>query len=95
MSNDEKVSLTISIHKEYRDRLRTMAAEQNLQDPDQLTSASTIARQIICDFVNRVGLGKEGAREDQIKQSDGTQAESSDAEKIEEARTRSCRTTIF
>jgi len=54
MSNEEKVSLTISITKEYRDRLRTMAAEQNLQDPDLLTSASTIARQIICDYLDRV-----------------------------------------
>ena len=53
MSIDEKVSLTISIPKSYRDRLRTMAAELNLSDPDQLTSASTIARQIICDFVDK------------------------------------------
>jgi hypothetical protein len=53
MSNEEKVSLTISISKEYRDRLRTMAAEQNLTDPDQLTSASTIAREIICDYLDK------------------------------------------
>ena len=53
MSIEEKVSLTISISKEYRDRLRTMAAEQNLSDPDHLTSASTIAREIICDYVDK------------------------------------------
>ena len=61
MFNEEKVSLTISISKEYRDRLRTMAAEQNLQDPDLLTSASTIARQIICTYLDGTGEGKEGA----------------------------------
>lgn len=54
MSIEEKVSLTISISKEYRDRLRTMAAELNLQDPDLLTSASTIARQIICEHLDNI-----------------------------------------
>jgi len=49
---EEKVSITISINKIYRDRLRTMAAQQNLHDPDQLTSASTIAREIICEHID-------------------------------------------
>jgi hypothetical protein len=52
MYQEEKVSLTISIPKNYRDRLRTMAAKQNLHDPDQLTSASTIAREIICEHID-------------------------------------------
>lgn len=56
MSIEEKVSLTVSIPKSYRDRLRTMAAKQNLNDPDQLTSASTIAREIICDYVDKIEL---------------------------------------
>jgi len=54
MSIEEKVSLTISIAKSYRDRLRTMAAKQNLHDPDQLTSASTIAREIICKHIDEL-----------------------------------------
>ena len=49
---EKKVSITISINKEYRDRLRTMAAQQNLHDPDQLSSASTIAREIICEYID-------------------------------------------
>ena len=53
MTVEEKVSLTISIKKEYRDRLRTMAAEKNLLDPDQITSASTIAREIICEHLDK------------------------------------------
>jgi len=55
MSIEEKVSITISISKVYRDRLRTMAAQQNLHDPDQLTSASTIARErvdLICEHID-------------------------------------------
>ena len=58
MSIEEKVSLTISIDKQYRDRLRTMAAEQNLRDPDMLTSASTIAREIICEYLDRMQGGQ-------------------------------------
>ena len=52
MYQEEKVSITIAIPKNYRDRLRTMAAQQNLHDPDQLTSASTIAREIICEYID-------------------------------------------
>jgi hypothetical protein len=59
MTTDEKVSLTISITKAIRDRLRTMAAEQNLQDPDRLTSASTIAREIIADYLEQAAEGQE------------------------------------
>ena len=54
MSIGEKVSITISISKVYRDRLRIMAAELNLQDPDQLTSASTIARETICEYIDNI-----------------------------------------
>jgi hypothetical protein len=52
MTTDRKVSITISIEKVYRDQLRTMAARRNLHDPDQLTSASTIAREIICEHID-------------------------------------------
>jgi hypothetical protein len=54
MSLEEKVSITISIVKSYRDRLRTMAAKRNLHDLDQLTSASTIAREIVCDHIDEL-----------------------------------------
>lgn len=54
MSIEEKVSLTISIDKSYRDRLRTMAAKRNLHDVDQFTTASTIAREIICDHIDEL-----------------------------------------
>ena len=67
MSIEEKVSLTISIDKSYKDKLRIMAAQQNLHDPDQLTSASTIAREIICEYIDKIERletsFKEAARE--------------------------------
>ena len=54
MTTDRKVSITISIEKVYRDQLRTMAAKRNLHDTDQLTSASTIAREIICQHIDEI-----------------------------------------
>ena len=55
MEIDKKVSLTLSISKEYRDVLRTMAALQILENPDLLTSASTIAAEIISEYIDKNG----------------------------------------
>ena len=52
MTYDEKVSITISIAKLYRDKLRIMAAERNFENPNQITSASTIAREIVCEYLD-------------------------------------------
>ena len=54
MTTDRKVSITISIEKGYRDQLRTMAAKRNLHNIDKLTSASTIAREIICEHIDEL-----------------------------------------
>ncbi len=50
MSENKPVPLMLSIPKSFRDKLRKMAAEQNLKNPDQVTSASTIAREIVCAY---------------------------------------------
>ena len=55
MSENKPVPLMLSIPKSYRDKLRTMAAEQNLENPDQVTSASTIAKEIICEHIDEIG----------------------------------------
>jgi hypothetical protein len=59
MSIEEKVSLTISINKEYRDRLRTIAAKQNFDNPNEVTSASTMAREIICEYLDNALTGQQ------------------------------------
>ena len=51
MSENKPVPLMLSIPKSFRDKLRKMAAEQNLKNPDQVTSASTIAREIVCEYL--------------------------------------------
>ena len=54
MATDKLVPMMISLPKKYRDKLRTMAAEQNLKDPDQVTSAATIAKEIICKYLKQI-----------------------------------------
>jgi len=52
MTKSKLVPMMISLPKEYRNRLRTMAAEQNLKNPNKVTSAATIAKEIICDHLS-------------------------------------------
>ena len=49
MQKEKLVSIMISLPKEIRDRLRKMAAQRNLENPDEVTSAAQIARDIICE----------------------------------------------
>jgi hypothetical protein len=53
MAKTKLVPMMISLPKEYRDKLRTMAAEQNFKNPDQVTSAATITKEIICDHLSK------------------------------------------
>ena len=54
MEKSKLVPMMISLPKEYRDKLRTMAAEQNFKNPDQVTSGATIAKEIICDHLKNI-----------------------------------------
>jgi hypothetical protein len=47
MAKEKQVTLMLTLPKHYRDALRTMAAAQNLKNPDQVTSAAEIAKDII------------------------------------------------
>jgi len=54
MPENKPVPLMLSIPKSFRDKLRIMAAEQNLKNPDLVTSASTIAREIVCAYFDNL-----------------------------------------
>lgn len=47
MTYSDNVPLLISLPKSYRDKLRMIAAEQNLSNPDEVTSAARLGREII------------------------------------------------
>jgi len=53
MAKRKQVPLMLSIPKEYRDKLRPMAARKNLENADKVTSASQIGREIICAFLDK------------------------------------------
>jgi hypothetical protein len=57
MDHSKHVPMTLSVPKRYRDILRMMAAEQNLENPDLVTSASTIAREIVCRYLDEASEG--------------------------------------
>jgi hypothetical protein len=53
MNKIKSVPMMISLPKEARDKLRIMAAEQNMKNPDQVTSAATIAKNFILEGIDR------------------------------------------
>jgi hypothetical protein len=50
----KQVPLMLSVPKECRDRLRKMAAERNLQNPNKVVAASTIARDLLVEFLSEI-----------------------------------------
>ena len=54
----KKVAFMLSIPKEYRDQLRRMAAEHNFKNPDNQTFAATIATKVLCEYLEKVVVGK-------------------------------------
>ena len=53
MDQKEKVQLNVLLPIRKRNILRKMAAEMNLKDPSRVTSAATIVRKIICDYLDK------------------------------------------
>ena len=58
MVQSKHVPMTLSVPKECRDKLRTIAARKNLENPDQVTSASTIATEILRRHVEKFNTGE-------------------------------------
>jgi len=67
MPKERGLPLMLSIPKDCRDKLREMAARQNLENMDQVTSASTIAREIICRYLDRVEAGSDNNKKGEGK----------------------------
>jgi len=53
MDAEKLVSITISIPKSCRDRLRKIIAEINLNNPDEVTSLSELGREILSDYLEK------------------------------------------
>jgi hypothetical protein len=51
---NRQVALMLSVPPECRDKIRQMAAERNLRNTQRVTSAATIARELILEGLERV-----------------------------------------
>ena len=63
MNSMKNVPIMLSIPKKYRDLLRKLAAQRNLADPDQVSSAARIGSRIIVNYL-RALESKEGGDTD-------------------------------
>jgi hypothetical protein len=50
----ESFPIFVTLSKEHRDLLRKMAAEKNLMNPDQVTTAASLARDIIVSHLDKL-----------------------------------------
>ena len=58
MGTEAKIAMMISVEREYRDRLRKIAAEQNLKDPSKVRTASGIVRDIVYEYLDQLNEGR-------------------------------------
>ena len=59
MQTKKSVPFTLTIPKQIRDFLRKLAAEENIKNPDQTTTASSLGRDILCNYFETfMGTGR-------------------------------------
>ena len=58
MQKNDKAALLLTVPRDIRNKLRIMAAKENLENPDSLTSASTIAKEILCEYLEKIKLSE-------------------------------------
>jgi hypothetical protein len=51
---NRQVPLMLSVPPDCRDKLRQMAAKRNFRDPHRVTSAASIARELVLEGIERV-----------------------------------------
>ncbi|MEI6127601.1 MAG: hypothetical protein WCQ99_13735 [Pseudomonadota bacterium] len=57
MSKSNQVPLMLTVPKSCRDILRTLAAQQNLENQDRVVSAAEIAKEILCRGLEEINNG--------------------------------------
>ena len=54
MKKCKQVSMMISLPPEARDKLRILAAEQNLRNPNRVATAAGIARELVLEGIVKI-----------------------------------------
>ena len=52
MKHNKKVQLNLCVPEHYRDQLRRMAAQTNLEDPGKVITAASLGTEIICTYLD-------------------------------------------
>ena len=54
MDNVKKVQLNLCVPEHYRDQLRRMAAQTNLENPGKVITAASLGMEIICRYLDNL-----------------------------------------
>ncbi|HUT70662.1 MAG TPA: hypothetical protein VMW89_08275 [Desulfatiglandales bacterium] len=64
MGKSKNVAFMITIPKSYRDLLRTLAAERNLKNPDQIVTAAGLGKELLCGCLEEQFLANSKQKEE-------------------------------
>jgi hypothetical protein len=58
MKNYKKVQLNLCVPEHYRDQLRRMAAQTNLENPGKVITAASLGTDIICRYLDNLEVNE-------------------------------------
>lgn len=64
MDKNKSVPIMLTIPKSYRDLLRTLAAERNLKNPDEIVTAAGLGKEILCGCLEEQFLANTKQKEE-------------------------------
>ena len=63
MDNKKKVQFNLCIPEHYRDQLRRMAAQTNLENPGKVITAASLGTEIICRYLDDLNQQSQSEKE--------------------------------
>ncbi len=54
MTTEKVVPVTIALPKPYRDLLRRLVLEANMENPDRTVTVSELGREIVCEYLDKL-----------------------------------------
>ena len=58
MDNEKKVQFNLCVPEHYRDQLRRMAAQTNLENPGKVITAASLGTEIICKYLDNLEVNE-------------------------------------
>jgi len=58
MKNIKKVQFNLCVPEHYRDQLRRMAAQTNLENPGKVITAASLGTEIICKYLDNLEVNE-------------------------------------